>query len=134
MRTSKPIREKSFKLYLLDNEYEILQEKSIKKGITKSGVLRELILNLKYENMMDKITENNALNKEMIAQLQKIGNNINQIAYQVNIHLRTNSSDASLIEQMKDFRQLISEFSSYIAENKLGKVFKQSKKKGTNNE
>ena len=134
MRASKPIREKSFKLYLLDNEYEILQEKSIKKGITKSGVLRELILNLKYENMMDKITENNALNKEMIAQLQKIGNNINQIAYQVNIHLRTNSSDASLIEQMKDFRQLISEFSSYIAENKLGKVFKQSKKKGTNNE
>ena len=134
MRASKPIREKSFKLYLLDKEYEILQEKSIKKGITKSGVLRELILNLKYENMMDKITENNALNKEMIAQLQKIGNNINQIAYQVNIHLRTNSSDASLIEQMKDFRQLISEFSSYIAENKLGKVFKQSKKKGTNNE
>ena len=134
MKTIKPTREKSFKLYLLDKEYQILQEKSVKKGITKSGVLRELILNLKYENMMEKIIENNTLNKEMIAQLQKIGNNINQIAYQVNIQMRTNSSDANLIEQMKDFRQLISDFSKYIAENKLGKVFKRNKKQRINNE
>lgn len=134
MKTIKPTREKSFKLYLLDKEYQILQEKSVKKGITKSGVLRELILNLKYENMMEKIIENNTLNKEMIAQLQKIGNNINQIAYQVNIQMRTNSSDANLIEQMKDFRQLISDFSKYIAENKLGKVFKRNKKQRISNE
>lgn len=134
MKTIKPTREKSFKLYLLDKEYQILQEKSVKKGITKSGVLRELILNLKYENMMEKIIENNTLNKEMIAQLQKIGNNINQIAYQVNIQMRTNSSDANLIEQMKDFRQLINDFSKYIAENKLGKVFKRNKKQRISNE
>ena len=64
----------------------------------------------------------------------KIGNNINQIAYQVNIQMRTNSSDANLIEQMKDFRQLISDFSKYIAENKLGKVFKRNKKQRISNE
>lgn len=123
------IREKSFKLYLLDKEYQMLVAKSLQKGITKSQILREFIINSKYENMIEKIIESNTLNKEMINQIQRIGNNINQIAYHFNSNQKSPSDISDLMKEMQNFKTLLKEYEQFIDMNKLGKLFKRKNKK-----
>ena len=74
-------------MYFDKEEYQIMQNLSKQTGLTKSALLRHLIRSSKYLDMANKLEKHNNLINEFLAEIHRIGNNINQIAYHLNIDI-----------------------------------------------
>ena len=86
-------RNLEFHIRLNDIEYDKLEEMSLKSNMTKSEVIRKLILE-------KEIKEKPGLEfYEVMKELSKIGVNLNQIAYRAN---KTNSIDKSYYKELAD--------------------------------
>jgi len=90
------IRKKQFLIHLMKEEMELLESKSENAGMTKTEFIRNIITfgNTSSGEKMDKQDI-----KQWLYELNRIGNNINQIAYHVNYNSCVGEND---FEQLKD--------------------------------
>lgn len=114
-----------FIMRIKNKEKEILKQKAKKMKITQSAFIKELILNLDY-------IENRALcedllntNKLLLENLHRIGSNINQIAYALNINV--SQSDESIAFEMRELKKLLQEYKDFMMTSKFPKLLKKRK-------
>lgn len=105
------LRSRMFPLRLLDEEYEVLEIKAQEAGMTKVELLRNLIL---YGAAHKRTVFSDEEAKAMRYELNRIGNNINQIALWANTMKK---GDRGQFERLFDeYRTLLSEFNRIVGE------------------
>lgn len=72
-------RTKQIHIKLTDEEYEILMQKCAEFNLTQAGYVRTAILFGSVQDTKPRVDEN--LIKQLVYEVNRIGNNINQIAY-----------------------------------------------------
>ena len=91
------IRKKRFQIWLLDEEHDLLRNKALAANLSKSDYLRSVILYASHNSGI-KLSKEDAA--KLRYELNAIGNNINQIAFQVNSKRSVNENEfANLYEQ-----------------------------------
>ena len=95
-------------IYFSEEEIAIITNLSKQTGLSKSALLRHLIKSSKYLEMANKLEKHNNLINEFLAEIHRIGNNINQIAYHLNIditkHEESKESLAELLPLLKEYK------------------------------
>lgn len=98
-------------IYFGEEEYQILSNLSKQTGLTKSALLRHLIKSSKYLEIANKLEKHNNLINEFLAEIHRIGNNINQIAYHLNIDItKHEESKESLKKELAELLPLLKEY------------------------
>ena len=97
------IRTHKVNVWLLDEEKALLQKQAYELGLSQSDYLRKLIL---YGGMF---TSHFSMDKEqankLLYELNRIGNNINQIAY--NTNAKTFAAKGDWVELKKNYFKLL---------------------------
>lgn len=98
-------------VYLLPEEYEVLEVKAAEAGLTRSDLLRRLIL-------FGSAAQKSLFTKEdadaILFQLNRIGNNLNQIAWRANT--LKGADKATLDDLSKNYDDILSEFERLVME------------------
>ena len=98
-------------MYFDKEEYQIMQNLSKQTGLSKSALLRHLLKSSKYLEMANKLEKHNNLINEFLAEIHRIGNNINQIAYHLNIDItKHEESQESLKKELAELLPLLKEY------------------------
>ena len=98
-------------MYFDKEEYQIMQNLSKQTGLSKSALLRHLLRSSKYLDMANKLEKHNNLINEFLAEIHRIGNNINQIAYHLNIDItKHEESKESLKKELAELLPLLKEY------------------------
>lgn len=104
-------RKRSFQFYMLPEEYEVLEVKAAEAGLSKADLLRKLIL-------FGTASQQSLLTKEdgekVLYELNRIGNNINQIAWRANT--LKGADRATMDDLIGQFDNLLSEFERLVME------------------
>ena len=85
------IRPEQFRFYLLPEEKAMLEKNAYELGLSKADYLRNVIMYGKFIGrhfVMDK-----EQGKQLIFEINRIGNNINQIAYRTNAKMYAGNSE-----------------------------------------
>ena len=85
------IRTEQFRFYLLPEEKAMLEKNAYELGLSKAEYLRNVIMYGKFIGrhfVMDK-----EQGKQLIFEINRIGNNINQIAYRTNAKMYAGNSE-----------------------------------------
>lgn len=101
-------RTKLFQIRLYEEEMQILNDKAKEFSMSKTEFVRNCILfgGVYSPEKMDKEDL-----KKFLYELNRIGNNINQIAYNTNAKKSTDKEDMiSLIQEFKEFQKLYKKF------------------------
>ena len=99
----KRLRTNKVQVWLLDEEKEILKQRAFEYGLSQADYLRQLIV---AESIVGRNwTIDKEQGKEFLSAVNKIGSNINQIAYNTNVKRFTAYSD--FLELKKDFFELL---------------------------
>ena len=84
MNNKKRYRNNRFEIRLFDEEVEILENKAKIQGLSKTEYIREIILYSEIkDNKRNILSDENF--KKLLYEINRIGNNINQIAYNSNL-------------------------------------------------
>ena len=98
-------------IYFGEEEYQILNNLSKQTGLSKSALLRHLLKSSKYLEMANKLEKHNKLINEFLAEIHRIGNNINQIAYHLNIDItKHEESQESIKKELAELLPLLKEY------------------------
>lgn len=76
-------REKGYRLRLSDEELQALHKNAISQGYTMSELIRRTAI---YGNKMSAVTLDMEPIRRMLFEMQKQGNNLNQLAYEANTY------------------------------------------------
>ena len=98
-------RKKKLNVWLVDEEYELLKEKADKSDMSMSAYIRSIILLGGIRGGVVNFSKDDA--DKIIYELNRIGNNVNQIAYYTNAKSTVNEND---------FEQLIGFFDQFLGE------------------
>lgn len=105
MAENSRIRKKFLRVCLSDDEMDILKMKSFEMDMSKSDYIRDLIL---FGNRDD----GNKMNKDdfrvFLYEINRIGNNLNQIEY--NSYMKASSAKNDMVAFVFEFMQLLSAF------------------------
>lgn len=93
------IRRNQFKLSLSDVESELLKQKASEYGISRTDFLRQLIVSGGVQNRPKVDLE---MYGKIQYELNRIGNNINQIAYVANLNKAVDESKLDVIRKQLD--------------------------------
>lgn len=105
------IRSNRIEFCLLDEELEILELKAHEAGLSKSALLRNLIL---YGAAHKRTVFSDEYAEKIRYEINRIGNNINQIAYWANSLKQIDREKLDAI--MRDYDNLLGEFERVISE------------------
>lgn len=83
-------RQRQFKIFLSEEEFELLESKAKGFGLTKTEYIRKLIV---FGRVRPKSKLTDEQFREMLLEMNHIGTNINQIAYRVNAARNANKDD-----------------------------------------
>ena len=98
-------------MYFDKEESQIMQNLSKQTGLSKSALLRHLLRSSKYLEIANKLEKHNNLINEFLAEIHRIGNNINQIAYHLNIDItKHEESQESLKKELAELLPLLKEY------------------------
>lgn len=98
-------------IYFSEEEIAILTNLSKQTGLSKSALLRHLLRSSKYLDMANKLEKHNNLINEFLAEIHRIGNNINQIAYHLNIDItKHEESQESIKKELAELLPLLKEY------------------------
>ena len=98
-------------IYFSEEEIKILTNLSKQTGLSKSALLRHLLRSSKYLEMANKLEKHNNLINEFLAEIHRIGNNINQIAYHLNIDItKHEESQESIKKELAELLPLLKEY------------------------
>lgn len=100
-----------FSFYLLDEEYEVLEVKAAEAGLSKADLLRRLIL---FGAACERTNFTKAQQRQTLYELNRIGNNINQIAWRANTLNKTD--EHTLHNLLGNYEQLLAEFERLVME------------------
>ena len=92
------VRKIPFQLYLTEEEKTLLDQKVTELGISRSDFIRDIIVNGEIRGKrfaMDKVDA-----KKLLAEVGKIGSNINQIAYNTNVKSYTNYTEIQEVKKL----------------------------------
>ena len=116
-------------VYLSPKDEEIfkqnLENKAKKAGVSHSTYLRDLILNLDYIEQRALFEDLLNTNKLLLENIHRIGSNINQIAYALNINV--SQSDESIAFEMRELKKLLQEYKDFFTTSKFPKLLKKRK-------
>ena len=103
-------RTKQFLMRLSDNEYELLELQAKKARTTKSGLVRKMLLDgVASLAVKNNFTEEQANNIKY--ELNRIGNNLNQIAYHCNASRDVSHKETeALISEFHELLNLLNDF------------------------
>ena len=105
-------RTRQFSVYLLEEEMAILEAKKDEAEMTKSEYIRNMILfGAAHERTIFSKTDA----QHIIYELNRIGNNLNQIAYQANRRLGVDEQD--FLSLYNNYLQLLSSYDSFVRGN-----------------
>jgi len=105
------IRDRHFKIKLLNDEFEMLEQKAKASRLSKTEYVRMLIA---YGGVKGSTKTNYTKEdaKNLRRELSAIGNNVNQIAYRVNSKLNANKDDVD--ELREEFVKLIGVLHNHV--------------------
>ena len=105
-------RTKCIRVKVFEEELKILEDQCEKFSMSKSEFLRNCIL---FGGIYSQEKMNKEELKKFLYELNRIGNNINQIAYNTNSKKSTDKEDMlQLTEEFKSFMKLYKEFAYEI--------------------
>ena len=120
MNNKKRYRNNRFELRLFDEEVEILENKAKIQGLSKTEYIREIILYSEIKENKRNILSNENF-KKLLYEINRIGNNINQIAYNSNLIKSTGREEIkNLKEQYENLLQLYTDTFVFNGEEKDG--------------
>ncbi|EAL8294081.1 hypothetical protein HEJ64_001485 [Campylobacter jejuni] len=102
----------TIRVYLNEYEQRQLKKLSIKRNESQSAVIRKLIAIEKYAKTLEILEKNNEINVEYLYHIAQCGNNLNQIAYHLNIGIESPSQTQNRLPK------LIEELSKILSEHK----------------
>lgn len=79
---------KRFEIILQENHHSILQRESKRRGKTKSQYLRDLITKRAKNKSLNELLKIQTFNCEVLLQISRLSQNINQIAYYLNSNFK----------------------------------------------
>lgn len=103
-------RQRVFQIHLLDEELDILSNKAEEAGMSRTEFIRNVIL---FGAARGKTNIDHQEVKTLAYEINRIGNNINQIAYQAN--LRCVVDEGMFLGLQNEFSNLLKVFEDYIA-------------------
>ena len=109
MSTPSRQRNRQFSVYLLEEEMAILEAKKDEAGMTKSEFIRNMIL---FGAAHERTTFSKADSEALIYELNRIGNNINQIAFRANANRTIDWRDFR--SMYDDYMELLSAYDQFI--------------------
>lgn len=111
MAKQNPRNKRQFLIHLLDEEMRILDEKADKYSMSKSCFIRDMILfNAVQRNGYEHFDRETA--DKLRYEINRIGNNINQIIYQAHNKLEADENDFSSIVEF--YRNLLAHFDDWV--------------------
>ena len=109
MSTPSRQRNRQFSVYLLEEEMAILEAKKDEAGMTKSEFIRNMIL---FGAAHERTMFSKADSETLIYELNRIGNNINQIAFRANANRTIDWRDFR--SMYDDYMELLSAYDQFI--------------------
>lgn len=108
-------RNKQIKIYVTDEEYELFSVKAEEVGITKSQYVRNMIL---YGFAQKRTVFSKEEERKLRYELNRIGNNINQIALRVNTNQQLFSEDLRILQE--EYNDLLDLYQGIFKEENYG--------------
>lgn len=102
-------RERKLNVYLLDEEWEVLQAKKDEAGMSQSDYVRNMIL---FGAAHERTVFSKETEKKLIYELNKIGTNLNQIAARANASKNVDKRDFDNLYQ--NYLGLLTAYDKYI--------------------
>jgi len=90
------VRKRNFRVWLLEEEFDLLTEKAAEAKMTKTRYIRNVIL---FGAAREKSNFTKEDSDKILYELNRIGNNINQIAYQANSKCAVNENDFFMLRE-----------------------------------
>lgn len=120
MNYKKRFRNNRFGVRLFDEEVAILENKAKEQGLSKTEYIREIILYSEIKENNRKVLSDEKFTK-LLYEINRIGNNINQIAYNSNLVKSTGKEEIeSLKKQYDSLLQLYTDTFLFQEEEKSG--------------
>lgn len=120
MNTKKRYRNNRFEIRLFDEEVEILEDKAKAQGLSKTEYIREIILYSEVKESRRNILSDTKFMK-LLYEINRIGNNINQIAYNSNLIKSTGKQEIKELKlQYENLLQLYTDTFVFQGEEKDG--------------
>lgn len=94
---------------LTEAEWEHMTRQSVRYGVSVSEYIRRLIEADMGKPMPERTQEEFLAHKELVYEINRIGNNINQIVKNVNMHYYTEYEKKKLFALMKKLMELLEE-------------------------
>lgn len=121
-------------IYFTMLDLKALNQLAHQRKESKSAVVRKLVHTEKYSNVLTQIEQNNAILAEFLKELHRIGININQVVYHLNIGILSDSETKVSIEnQVQKFQNLMEKFTQQIDKAEIAIGTKHKKAKNNSN-
>ncbi|MDP8388599.1 plasmid mobilization relaxosome protein MobC [Campylobacter jejuni] len=105
----------TIRVYLNEYEQKQLKKLSIKRNESQSAVIRKLISIEKYAKTLEILEKNNEINVEYLYHISQCGNNLNQIAYHLNIGIESPSQTQNRLPKLiEELAQILNEHKEQI--------------------
>ncbi|EIS3262274.1 plasmid mobilization relaxosome protein MobC [Campylobacter coli] len=105
----------TIRVYLNEYEQRQLKKLSIKRNESQSAVIRKLISVEKYAKTLEILEKNNEINVEYLYHIAQCGNNLNQIAYHLNIGIESPSQTQNRLPKLiEELAQILNEHKEQI--------------------
>ncbi|ENU2659178.1 CopG family transcriptional regulator [Campylobacter jejuni] len=105
----------TIRVYLNEYEQRQLKKLSIKRNESQSAVIRKLIAIEKYAKTLEILEKNNEINVEYLYHIAQCGNNLNQIAYHLNIGIENPSQTQNRLPKLiEELSQILNEHKEHI--------------------
>lgn len=101
MNDKKRFRNNRFGVRLFDEEAAILENKAKEQGLSKTEYIREIILYSEIKENNRKVLSDEKFTK-LLYEINRIGNNINQIAYNSNLVKSTGKEEIEGLKKQYD--------------------------------
>lgn len=116
----KKIKMKHINHYFSQEDHDILANLANQTGLTKSALLRHLIRSSKYLSIASKLENHNNLISSFLNEIHKIGINLNQIAYHLNIDITAEEeSKEKLANELTQIKILLKDYENKAFKNIL---------------
>lgn len=99
MGKEKRYRKRDFHMMLFDEELKILEEKAESFGMNKTEYIRDLIIRGEVGNRKETLISDEKY-KELLYEINRIGNNLNQIAYNSNLKKSTGREEIDGLKKL----------------------------------
>ena len=102
-------RKRMLNVFLLDEELAILEAKADEAEITKSEYVRNMIL---FGNVFERTNFTREEAQAILYELNRIGNNLNQVAYRANANKTIDDRDFN--DLFQNYVELLSAYDSFL--------------------